>query len=57
MVKKVTSWYPRDGKRLKGRQITRWEDNIKAVAGSGMAKQGNRWRGMEDSWGGLCQAN
>lgn len=32
--KDVTMWYPRDGKRRKGRQRKRWEDDIKKMAGT-----------------------
>ncbi|GBP30708.1 hypothetical protein EVAR_75932_1 [Eumeta japonica] len=35
--KAVSEWYPRDGKRSRGRQCIRWEDNIKMTAGP-------RWR-------------
>lgn len=31
-TKDVTVWYPRDGKRRKGRQKIRWEDDIKQIA-------------------------
>ena len=27
-TKTVTEWYPRNGKRQKGRQIKRWEDDL-----------------------------
>ena len=26
--KKATEWYPRNGKRQRGRQIRRWEDDL-----------------------------
>lgn len=32
-TKEVTMWYPRDGKRRKGRQKIRWGDDIKKIAG------------------------
>ncbi|GBP52316.1 Putative uncharacterized transposon-derived protein F52C9.6 [Eumeta japonica] len=35
--KAVSEWYPRDGKRSRGRQCIRWEDDIKMTAGP-------RWR-------------
>lgn len=33
-AKDVTVWYPRDGKRKRGGQRKRWEDEIKAAAGA-----------------------
>ncbi|GBP31979.1 hypothetical protein EVAR_18518_1 [Eumeta japonica] len=35
--KAVSEWYPRDGKRSRGRQCIKWEDDIKTTAGP-------RWR-------------
>lgn len=52
-TKIVTEWYPRDGKRNKGRQTKRWEDDIKKVAGpewSRIAKDRQKWRSLEEAY-------
>ncbi|CAH2234023.1 jg5014 [Pararge aegeria aegeria] len=32
-AKDITEWYPRDGKRRKGRPFRRWEDDLRETAG------------------------
>ncbi|CAH2103439.1 unnamed protein product [Euphydryas editha] len=49
----VTEWCPRDGKRKKGRQKTRWEDDIKKVAGiTWQRKARNRetWKALGEAY-------
>ncbi|GBO99235.1 FERM domain-containing protein 5 [Eumeta japonica] len=46
-------WYPRDGKRNKGRPIKRWEDDIKGVAGpewTRIARDRDRWKSLEEAF-------
>ncbi|GBP16134.1 hypothetical protein EVAR_9854_1 [Eumeta japonica] len=46
-------WYPRDGKRNKGRPIKRWEDDIKGVAGpewTRIARETDRWKSLEEAF-------
>ncbi|KAJ8735284.1 hypothetical protein PYW07_006904 [Mythimna separata] len=52
-TKIITEWYPRDGKRSKGRQIKRWEDDIKKVAGPEwirIARDRDRWKSLEEAF-------
>ncbi|CAH2226365.1 jg22998 [Pararge aegeria aegeria] len=32
-AKDITEWYPRDGKRRRGRPFRRWEDDLRSTAG------------------------
>lgn len=52
-TKTITEWYPRDGKRNKGRQTKRWEDDIKKVAGPEwirVAKDREKWKSLEEAY-------
>uniref|UniRef100_A0A2H1V663 SFRICE_031899 n=1 Tax=Spodoptera frugiperda TaxID=7108 RepID=A0A2H1V663_SPOFR len=52
-TKIITEWYPRDGKRNKGRQTKRWEDDIKKVAGPEwirVAKNREKWKSLEEAY-------
>lgn len=52
-TKIVTEWYPRDNKRSKGRQVKRWEDDIKKTAGpvwTRLAKDRNTWKSLEEAF-------
>lgn len=52
-TKLITEWYPLDGKRHRGRQVKRWEDDVKKVAGSTWtrtAKMRNDWRALEEAF-------
>jgi hypothetical protein len=33
-TKQISEWYPREGKRKRGRQVRRWEDDLGIVGGS-----------------------
>ncbi|CAH2092458.1 unnamed protein product [Euphydryas editha] len=49
----VSVWYPREGKRRKGRQNKRWRDEIKAIARrTWMRRAANRndWKGLEEAF-------
>ncbi|GBP94035.1 Putative uncharacterized transposon-derived protein F52C9.6 [Eumeta japonica] len=49
----ISEWYPRDGKRNKGRPIKRWEDDIKGVAGpewTRIARDRDRWKSLEEAF-------
>lgn len=49
----IVYWYPRDKKRKRGRQIRRWEDEIKATAGKTWTRKAlNRaeWKKMEEAF-------
>ncbi|CAH2104114.1 unnamed protein product [Euphydryas editha] len=51
--KSVTEWYPRDGKRKRGRQHTRWEDEIKLTAETNwrrVAQDRHQWRSLEEAF-------
>jgi hypothetical protein len=51
--KRVTQWYPREGKRKKGRPQKRWEDDIRQVAGctwSRVAQDRSEWRRLEEAF-------
>ncbi|CAG4949079.1 unnamed protein product [Colias eurytheme] len=52
-TKDVTEWYPRDGKRKKGRQKTRWEDDIRKVAGTTWQREAtnrDRWKSLGEAY-------
>lgn len=52
-TKDVTEWYPRDGKRKKGRQKTRWEDDIRKVAGTTWLREAtnrDRWKSLGEAY-------
>lgn len=41
-TKIISEWYPRDGKRNRGRQTKRWEDDLKRIAGPEWIRVGKR---------------
>ena len=46
-TKRVSEWYPRDGVRRRGRQKTRWVDDIRKVAGTNWIREAQdrkRWK-------------
>lgn len=52
-TKLITEWYPRDGKRKRGRQFKRWDDDIKKIAGilwTRAAKDRNKWKSLEEAF-------
>ncbi|GBP18476.1 hypothetical protein EVAR_93881_1 [Eumeta japonica] len=52
--KSVTNWYPRDGKRNRGRQQTRREDDLKLTAGHQwrkVARDRTQWKLLEEAYG------
>lgn len=49
----ITQWYPRDGKRKRGRPQRRWDDDIKQVAGTTwgrVATERREWRRLEEAF-------
>ncbi|XP_037876062.1 LINE-1 retrotransposable element ORF2 protein isoform X1 [Bombyx mori] len=49
----ITEWYPRENKRIRGRQPKRWEDDLKQVAGPGWlrtAKDRSKWKSLEEAF-------
>ncbi|XP_030025374.2 uncharacterized protein LOC115443910 [Manduca sexta] len=49
----VTDWYPRDGKRKRGRQCKRWEDELKLTAGPNwrrVARDRAQWKSLEEAF-------
>lgn len=47
--KEITSWYPRDGKRRRGRPVKRWEDDL--VKGwRRLSQDRNQWHNMEEAY-------
>lgn len=47
----ITTWYPRDRKRKKGRPLKRWEDDIRGAAGGLWIRHSmnrNEWRALEE---------
>lgn len=52
-TKDITEWYPREGKRQRGRQYMRWEDDIKATAGAVWrreARDRKKWKNLEEAF-------
>ena len=52
-AKIVTQWYPRGGKRKRGKQHKRWDDDIRQVAGitwSRVAKDRLEWNRLEEAF-------
>ena len=52
-TKKILEWYPRNGKRCKGRPTKRWEDDLKRVAGpewTRIARDRDRWKSLEEAY-------
>lgn len=51
--RKVTEWYPRDGKRNRGRQNSRWEDELKRTAGPywrRVTQDRQQWKLLEEAF-------
>lgn len=51
--RKLTMWYPREGKRSRGRPRKRWEDDIKEVAGPlwrRTAMDRRKWRALGEAY-------
>lgn len=49
----ITNWYPRDGKRCRGRQQMRWENELKLTAGPKwrrVAQDRKQWRLLEEAF-------
>ncbi|GBP92005.1 Putative uncharacterized transposon-derived protein F52C9.6 [Eumeta japonica] len=49
----ITQWYPRDGKRKRGRPQRRWDDDIRQVAGTTwgrVAIERREWRRLEEAF-------
>lgn len=58
--KMVMNWYPRDRKRKRGRQFRRWEDEVKATAGSTWsrtAREREEWKKLEEAFAKLGQTD
>ena len=51
--KRVTVWYPREGKRARGRPQKRWDDDIRQVAGitwHRVAQERAEWKRLEEAF-------
>ncbi|GBP42023.1 hypothetical protein EVAR_95022_1 [Eumeta japonica] len=51
--KRVTRWYPREGKRKRDRPQKRWDDDIRQVAGviwNRVAQDRNEWKRLEEAF-------
>lgn len=51
--KVATNWYPRDGKRNRGRQHLRWENELKLTAGPSwrrVALDRAHWKDLEEAY-------
>lgn len=51
--KSVSNWYPRDGKRNRGRQQMRWEDDLRLTAGHlwrRVARDRTQWKMLEEAY-------
>lgn len=51
--RQVTDWYPRDGRRNRGKQYLRWEDDIKITVGPNwrrVAKDREQWKLLEEAY-------
>ncbi|GBP53710.1 hypothetical protein EVAR_39864_1 [Eumeta japonica] len=49
----IKDWYPRDGKRKRGRQHRRWEDKLKLTAGPNwrrVARDRKQWKMLEEAF-------
>lgn len=52
-TKNIVEWYPRDGKRRRGRPYYRWEDDLKEVAGKiwmRAARDRRTWKKLEEAY-------
>lgn len=53
--KVVTNWYPREGKRRKGKPLKRWEDDLVKMAGKNWmrtARERKEWKSLEEAFAG-----
>ncbi|CAG4987883.1 unnamed protein product [Colias eurytheme] len=51
--KRVTWWYPREGKRKRGRPQKRWDDDVRQVAGATwnrVAQERKEWKRLEEAF-------
>ncbi|GBP91608.1 LINE-1 retrotransposable element ORF2 protein [Eumeta japonica] len=51
--KRVTWWYPREGKRKRGRPQKRWDDDVRRVAGvtwNRVAQERKEWKRLEEAF-------
>ena len=51
--KKVTRWYPKEGKRKRGRPLKRWHDDISEVAGvtwNRVAQERTEWKRLKEAF-------
>lgn len=51
--KRVTRWYPREGKKKRGRPHKRWDDDIRQVAGvmwNRVAQERKEWKRLEEAF-------
>lgn len=51
--KRVTWWYPREGKRKRGRPQKRWDDDVRQVAGvtwNRVAQERKEWKRLEEAF-------
>lgn len=51
--KRVTVWYPREGKRSRGRPQKRWDDDIRQVAGvtwNRVTQERSEWKRLEEAF-------
>ncbi|CAH2250851.1 jg10233 [Pararge aegeria aegeria] len=52
-AKRVTEWYPREGKRSRGRQRIRWSDDFVKMMGATwqrLARDRDAWKEMEEAF-------
>lgn len=52
-TKIITEWYPRDGKRRRGRQVKRWMDDIREIGEatwSRKARDRDEWKKLEEAY-------
>lgn len=52
-TKELVEWYPREGKRVRGRQRKRWEDDLKEVAGPTWRRltlDRTGWKSLEEAY-------
>lgn len=51
--KKISEWYPRDGKRKRGRPTMKWEDDLKLTVGATWRRVANdrsQWKSLEEAY-------
>ena len=50
---RISEWYPREGKRNRGRQLLRWRDELEKIAGKNWmreAKDRKNWKMLEEAY-------